>query len=211
MLAWMGAVTALGIALGSPLATLHHELLTAHMAQHILLSLVAAPLFLIGSRPQRPIGPPAMCWVIGVGTLIAWHVPGLFELGVHSPRWHPVEQATFLGSGLLFWWPVLQSGRRTAEWWAPLYLFLAMLPCDALAAFLAFSDRVVYPTYLAAPGALGLSPLQDQECAGALMWFAVTVAYAVPAAIVTIGYLSPLNHPRDTVGGMSCPGARPPV
>jgi putative membrane protein len=73
----------------------------------------------------------------------------------------------------------------------PLYLFLATLPCDILSAFLAFCGRVVYPSYLAAPRLLDLSPLQDQECAGALMWVSVTFIYLIPAVIITVQILSP--------------------
>jgi cytochrome c oxidase assembly factor CtaG len=72
-----------------------------------------------------------------------------------------------------------------------LYLFAATLPCDVLSAFLAFSDRVVYPAYLSAPRHFGLSVLQDQECAGALMWLCVTFAYVIPAAVITTRILSP--------------------
>jgi cytochrome c oxidase assembly factor CtaG len=73
----------------------------------------------------------------------------------------------------------------------PLYLFLATLPCDILSAFLAFCGRVVYPSYLAAPRLFDLSPLQDQEFAGALMWVSVTLIYLIPAVIITVQILSP--------------------
>ena len=198
MLAWIGAAAVIWIVIGSPLAMLHHQFLTVHMVQHILLTLVAAPLILLGARPRRLIVHPAICWAVGVGTYIAWHIPAVFTLGFHSHAWHTLEQATFLGSGLLFWWPVIQSGPRTSRGWTPLYLFLAMLPCDALSAFLAFSGGVVYPMYLSAPVTFGLSPLQDQECAGALMWFSVTLAYAIPATIFIIQYVSP-PPPRPAV------------
>jgi cytochrome c oxidase assembly factor CtaG len=72
-----------------------------------------------------------------------------------------------------------------------MYLFLATLPCDALSAFLTFCDRVVYPQYLSAHRLFDISPLGDQECAGALMWVWVTLAYLAPAAAVTIQMLSP--------------------
>ena len=91
-------------------------------------------------------------------------------------------------SGLLFWWPVVQPWPSTATWprWTvPLYLFLATLPCDALSAFLAFSARLVYPAYLSATRPFGLSALDDQACAGALMWLSVTIAYAMSAAVIT--------------------------
>jgi putative membrane protein len=77
-----------------------------------------------------------------------------------------------------------------------LYLFLATLPCDALSAFLAFCDRVVYSSYLTAPRLFNISPLQDQQCAGALMWTCATFIYLIPAVVVTIQILSPASaHP----------------
>ena len=80
----------------------------------------------------------------------------------------------------------------------PLYLFLATLPCDVLSAFLAFSDRLVYSVYALGPQHGGLTALQDQASAGALMWFCVTFAYGVPAAIMMISVLSP-QHARKVL------------
>ncbi len=72
-----------------------------------------------------------------------------------------------------------------------MYLFAATLPCDALSGFLTFCDRVVYSSYISAPLAFGLSPLEDQECAAALMWVAVTIIFLVPAVLITLKILSP--------------------
>ncbi|HTW65822.1 MAG TPA: cytochrome c oxidase assembly protein [Bryobacteraceae bacterium] len=190
---------ALWIAAASPLAVLDHQLLTFHMAQHLLLMTVAAPLILLGamSRLQGLGGlaaHPVFCWLAGTITVIAWHVPSLFELGMHSAPWHAFEHATFFAAGMLFWWPVIQpwpSLARSPRWGVPLYLFLATLPCDALSAFLAFCGRVVYPHYLSAHRLFDISPLADQECAGALMWVWVTFVYLAPAAVVTLRMLSP--------------------
>ena len=220
--AFIGGLFALWAAIESPLAALDEELLSVHMVQHLLLSVVAAPLILLGapalpllhgvprrfmlrdglahvlrSRPLRALGralaQPAICWSVAIVTFIGWHTPQLFQLGLRSEPWHAVEHASFLGSGLMFWWPVVQPWPSTANWprwWVPLYLFAATLPCDGLSAFLAFSDRVVYPAYLSAPRHFGLSALQDQECAGALMWLCVTIAYVIPEAVVTTTLLS---------------------
>ena len=128
---------------------------------------------------------------------IGWHTPAMFELGLRSEAWHAFEHASFLVSGLLFWWPVVQPWPSTATWprWTvPLYLFLATLPCDALSAFLAFSDRLVYPAYLSATRPFGLSALDDQACAGALMWLSVTIAYAMSAAVITTKALAWEGH-----------------
>jgi putative membrane protein len=220
--AFVGGLFALWAAIGSPLAALDEKLLSVHMVQHILISLLAAPLILLGapalpllygvprifklrsgavrlvrSRLVRSLGrgcaQPAICWSVAMVVFIGWHTPPLFQLGLRSDGWHAVEHASFLGSGLLFWWPVVHpwpSSPKGPRWSIPLYLFAATLPCDGLSAFLAFSDRVVYSPYVAAPPAFGLSALQDQECAGALMWLCVTIAYAIPAAIVTTRLLS---------------------
>ena len=220
--AFVSGLFSLWIAVGSPLTAFDDDLLSIHMVQHVLLMAVAPPLLLLGAPAlpflhglpkgfvQDALGPflrwryiarlgrilaePVFCWLSAMIALIAWHVPTLFELGLRSEAWHEVEHASFLVTGLLFWWPVVQpwpSVARWPRWRIPLYLFLATLPCDALSAFLAFCDRVVYSSYLTGPRLFNISPLQDQECAGALMWACATFAYLIPAVVVTIQILSP--------------------
>ena len=70
------------------------------------------------------------------------------------------------------------------------YLFLATLPCDILSGFLVFCERVVYPVYFSSSQPFGLSALEDQQCAGALMWTCVTLVYLIAGAIVTARLLS---------------------
>ena len=70
------------------------------------------------------------------------------------------------------------------------YLFLATLPCDVLSAFLVYSERVAYPVYLSTPRHSGLSVLEDQQLAGALMWTVVTIVYLAAAAILSTRLLS---------------------
>jgi putative membrane protein len=201
----MGGLAALYVAVGSPLAELDHHLLTAHMAQHLLVMTVSAPLILLGMPVLRSMNKaihPAFCWFAGTGVVIAWHVPVLFELGMRSAYWHAFEQASFLAAGLLFWSPVIQALRNEpspaiARWHIPLYLFLATLPCDALSAFLTFCDRVVYPNYASAHRHFDISALGDQEFAGALMWVWVTFVYLAPAAAITIQLLSPQRGDLD--------------
>lgn len=193
---------------------LQHILLMTVASPLILLGEPALP-FLHG-LPQRvvrgPLGaflrwPPAQrfghaltnpmfCWLVAMGALVGWHVPSVFEHALRSEGWHRVEHASFFATGLLFWWPVVQpwpSVARWPRWRIPLYLFFATLPCDLLSAFLTFCDRVVYTAYLTVPRLVDVSPLQDQECAGAMMWVSATVIYLIPAVIVTIKILSPFG------------------
>lgn len=152
-------------------------------------------------RLESVLAYPVFCWLAAMFALVAWHVPVLFELGLRSDVWHIVEHACFFATGLLFWWPVVQpwpSVARLPRWSIPLYLFLATLPCDTLSAFLVFCERVVYSSYLTSPQFFNLPPLEDQECAGALMWVCATFAYLIPAVIVIVQILStPSVHPAE--------------
>jgi putative membrane protein len=213
LLVWVG--------LGSPLSLLDHELLTVHMVKHLLLMTFAPPLILLGtprellprhrrqrlmeliarplhSAPMRQLGHrllhPAVGWVGATATLVVWHIPSIFVLGMRSQMWHGIEQASFLVTGLLFWWTVVEPSRNTLKWPESsilLYLFFATLPCDILSGFLVFCDRVVYPVYLSPLRRFGLTALEDQQCAGALMWTCVTVIYLIAGTILTARLLSP--------------------
>ena len=145
---------------------------------------------------------PVICWLGAASTLVAWHIPTLFVLGLRSPIWHGIEQASFLATGLLFWWPVVQPLPNRLKWPESsilLYLFLATLPCDILSGFLVFCDRVVYPVFLSSTQSFGLSALEDQQCAGALMWTCVTVVYLIAATVFAARLLSPLRSKECSI------------
>jgi putative membrane protein len=225
--AFVAGVAGIGLAIGSPLEAFDDVSLTVHMVQHLLLMSVSPPLILLG-WPALPlvhglprwvgrfvIGPisrstfikwlagavtnPLVCWLAAAFALIGWHLPGMFEAALRFDWLHELEHASFLATGLLFWWPVVQpwpSANRWPRWSIPLYLFCATLPCDLLSAFLAFCDRVVYQSYLSGPMMFGVSALQDQECAAALMWVSVTLVLLIPAVVVTMEILSPAKAHR---------------
>jgi putative membrane protein len=231
--AFLAGVAGIWIAIGSPLEAFDDVSLTVHMVQHLLLMSISPLLILLG-WPILPfmrglprwvvrhiVGPvsrsnffksfanlvshPVVCWLGAAFALIGWHIPGVFEAALRLDWLHELEHASFLATGLLFWWPVVQpwpSTNRWPRWSIPLYLFCATLPCDVVSAFLAFCDRVVYASYLSGPRILGISPLQDQECAAALMWVSVTFILLFPAMVVTMEILSPmkahqLGQPRN--------------
>ena len=204
------------VAMASPIAHLDHELLTVHMLQHLLLMTIAPPLIWLGAPAdlllhglprrftecplrrlwQSKVGNgfarvarrPKLAWLAACAVLVGWHIPKLFALGMQSASWHLVEHLSFLATGLLFWWPVVQSSAGESM---ILYLFFATLPCDILSGFLVFSDRVVYPIYFSSSHLLGFTALVDQQCAAALMWTCVTIVYLVAGAILTARLLSP--------------------
>jgi putative membrane protein len=226
--AFVLAVVALWAAVGSPLAGLDHQLLIVHMIDHLLVAAVVPPLIWL-SAPVLPlwvgaprwlggrahaaiargafrfvrllVGHPVTSWLAASLTILGWHVPAAFELAQRSASWHWVQRASFLATGLLFWWPVVRpwsTVSRLPRGAVPLYLFAATLPCDALSAFLVFCDRVVYRPYLAEPRHFEVSALTDQQAAGALMWVSITLLYLVPAVAITVGALSPARRRRGT-------------
>jgi putative membrane protein len=216
------------VAMASPLPVLDHAMLTAHMVQHLLLMTLAPPLIWLG-MPRKPLAHallrrfsqttgrplrsepmlqsvvthPALCWFAAAGTLVVWHIPSVFMLSLRSQMWHGAEQASFLATGLLFWLPVVRPWQDSLKWPESsilLYLFFATLPCDILSGFLVFCDRVVYPVFLSSPRSYGLSALEDQQCAGALMWTCVTVVYLIAGAVFTARLLSPRRSPHQSEG-----------
>jgi cytochrome c oxidase assembly factor CtaG len=235
--AFMTGLFSVWTATASPLAALDHQSLTMHMVKHLLLMTVAAPLILAGgpaaallSGLRKRFVPtdalvddsfsarPILCWLAATATVIGWHLPAAFQLALRSHWAHDFEDVSFLLAGLLFWHPVMRplpTVTRSPRWSVPLYLFLATLPCDVLSAFLAFSNRLVYPSYLSTTQLFSLSPLQDQECAGALMWVWVTFAYLIPAVVITMQILSPghdYSHKPPRIGHLllyfrDCPRA----
>jgi cytochrome c oxidase assembly factor CtaG len=189
------------------------------MAKHLLLMVLAAPLILFGAvsrallsalpnwftrdrlvvmtRVRSLLGhvfdSSIFCWLAGTTTVVAWHVPFFFALSMSSHAWHTIEDLSFICAGLLFWKPIITLPTKEAQmpqWPLVLYLFLATVPCDILSAFLVFCGRVVYPYYLSTNQPFSLSALQDQECAGALMWVTVTFACLIPAVLITMSLLS---------------------
>ena len=125
--------------------------------------------------------------------MFAWHTPALYELALRSSTWHQVEHACFFLTSLIFWWPVVQPWPSREQWprWAMVpYLLVADLENTALSAILVFSDRVLYPSYSAAPRLFGFSALDDQAAAGSIMWVIGSLAFIVPAVAIAVQCLS---------------------
>lgn len=184
-------------ALVSPIDALGSVLFAAHMVQHELLMVVAAPLLVLGRplavwvwalppawrsalggffhrsawrRPWLLITAPLSAWVLHALALWLWHVPALFEAALASEFVHAVQHICFLGTALIFWWSVLGVVTRRHRGIALLSLFTTMVHTGALGALLTLSTVVWYPTYRASASAWGLTPLEDQQLGGIVMW-----------------------------------------
>ena len=241
---FLGGLALLFVALASPLDAFSSLLLSAHMVQHLLLMMVVPPLLLLG-QPMLPIlrglprnftkegsGPflrwpalqtlgsflvaPAFAWLAYNVSTVAWHVPSLYEMALHSRAWHNVEHATFFWTAILFWWPVVQpwpSRPRWARWFVIPYLLTADIINTAISGTFVFADKVLYPTYAASPLA-GISPQYDQSAAGVIMWVPGSLFYLVPAVIIAMQLLSgtrPLARARGSLPSHDRKGVVPLV
>lgn len=203
-----GYVT-LWFALISPLDALGDEyLFSAHMVQHMLISIVVPPLLLLGTpqwlqawvveqiragRVLRWIGQPVVAFGIFNADLWLWHVPALYDATLSNDAIHAFEHLTFFAFGLLFWLPVLGPARivpRISKGFAIFYLFLACQPMVVLGALLTFAAQPLYAPYVAAPRVWGLSPLQDQQLGGLIMWLPTNIPYLLGITLLFFQWLA---------------------
>src|SRR6266536_2941940 len=138
------------------------------------------------------------CWTAFVFTSIVWHTPSMYQLALGFPTLHAVEHFCFLTTALLFWSPIIQPYPLVPQmprWTLIPYLFLADFQNTALSAFLMFYERVLYPAYETAPRITGMTALEDQAAAGAIMWVASSIVFLIPVGLITIEVLSRKRTP----------------
>jgi ferredoxin len=165
----------------------------------------------LGCRELKQVGRvlvhPVVSWFALAAAIIVWHLPPLYELGLQSQAWHRIEHACFFWAAVLFWWPVIGVWPNNPTWprWAMIpYLVAADLVNTGLSAVLCFSDHVIYPSYQLAPRLWGISALDDQAAAGAIMWVPGSIAFLLPAVVLGMRALEParpstiLPIPRST-------------
>jgi cytochrome c oxidase assembly factor CtaG len=203
------AMVVVAVALVSPLDALASALASAHMVQHVVLVLVAAPLLAFSapgvallrgspvvvrravSRGRRRFGlsrsrlrllrDPAAVWLLHVVTLWFWHAAGPYGAALEHELVHVLEHVTFLVTAVLFWRVVL-GGRlsgRVAPGLAVLLVFAMALQSVLLSALMTFAPTPWYPAYATTTEVWHLDPLADQQLAGVIMW--------VPAGLIYVG------------------------
>lgn len=212
MWAWFGGLGAIVLALASPIEYYDTTLFSVHMIQHLLLSFVAAPLLVLAapmtlllrvaspearrgwilpvlhSRPVRIISHPLVAWTLFAGVMWFSHFSPLFDAALTDVVLHRLEHALFLGSALLFWWPVVGADPSPHRMTYPgrvLYLALGM-PLSSLLGLVIFSARTpLYEHYATLPRDWDPTPMADQALAGGIMWVGGDAAF-VAALVVTV-------------------------
>jgi putative membrane protein len=222
--AFLGGLACLCAAILPPVDEAADARLSAHMVQHILLLTLAPALLLLGDpilpllrglpdslrrslaavlrgrrlrRAVHALVHPLVGLLFSSVILWIWHVPALYQLALRVPAIHLIEHASFFAGGLLFWFPVVQPWPSRPRWptgaMIP-YLLAADVQNTVLAALLTFSDRVLYPFYELQSRATAAAALDDQVLAGVIMWVPMSLAYLIPAALLTIRVLSPATR-----------------
>lgn len=203
-------------ALSDPMDDLSDRFLVAHMAQHELLIVVAAPLMALGaplvatlwalppttrSRVSGVVRRPALtaAWMalsapltvfsLHAIALWTWHLPALYDLAlVHEPV-HVLEHACFFGTAVLFWWGIAHGRYGRAGYGAAVvYVFATAVHSGVLGALLTFSPHVWYAPYLVAHPS-GMTPLEDQQLAGLLMWVPAGIGFVAGALALFAAWL----------------------
>ncbi len=201
--AFGASLVVLGVALNGPLHNLSDGyLFSAHMVQHLALTLVFPPLLLYGTPAWvvRPLLGPA--WVLrsarratrplAAGALFSapitlWHVPQFYESALEHHPLHIVQHLVFIATAVIMWWPILSPVPELPRASYPtqlIYLFALGLPMSLAGALITLSEQVLYPFYAGAPRVWGLAPLADQQLGGLLMWVVGTIYLWVAASVV---------------------------
>lgn len=230
-----------GLALLSPIDHWASWMFTFHMAQHLLLNMMAPPLLLLANpfpvvlwglparaRPRvgrlltrrtpvrralRALTLLPVAWLVHVGTLWAWHLPVAYQAALEHELIHDLEHLTFFGTGLLFWWRVVNPAPRLHG--RPhaghiLYLLAATAQNTALGALIGLTGRVLYPYYIATPRLWGFTPLDDQALAGGLMWGSGHM-YLIPILVLIARMLGAEERARQRAEAVRLgPRAEPP-
>ena len=119
-----------------------------------------------------------------------WHLPVLFQATLENDAVHTAQHVSFFGSALLFWWAIIYGKRGLASYGAGvLYLFTTSIHSGILGAFLTFTHRVLYPVYSGSTESWGLTPLEDQQLGGLIMWVPAGLVYILAALVMFAGWL----------------------
>ena len=212
-----GGWVALFVALVSPLHAWGRVLFSAHMTQHEVLMLVAAPLLVLGrplvvflwalplnwsrwlgnlgkissiNRLWRVITIPFVAWVVHAIALWTWHIPPLFEAVQRNEAIHTAQHLSFFISALLFWWALIHGPQGAMGYGAAvLYLFTTSVHSGVLGALLTVAGSVWYPSYAGLTTSWGLTPLEDQQLGGLIMWIPAGLVYLIAGLALFAGWL----------------------
>jgi cytochrome c oxidase assembly factor CtaG len=224
---------ALAAALCSPLHQLGEHLFTFHMIEHEIVMAVAAPLVVL-ARPAiaalwalpvaarqlvaralrgravrtswRALTRPGCATLLHGGAIWLWHVPGVFDAAVTTAWIHRVQHLSFFLTAVLFWWALVRINEYGIATW---HLFVTMIHTSVLGALMALAPRVLYGVQTADAAQWGLTPLEDQQLAGMVMWVPAGTIYAGAALVFMALWISGAGGPTRPRAASEPPDLKP--
>ena len=212
-LGWISLV----IALDSPLHELGEQLFWVHMTQHEILMLISAPLLVLGQplvafiwalapswrdrvatvareKTVRTLwgffSAPLSAWLLSALAVWTWHIPWLFDETLHSNWIHAAQHTTFLGTAILFWWPLANRISTIGYGGGLAYVFTTILHTSVLGALLTFAPRPWYSSYITTAPAWGLTALEDQQLGGLIMWIPAGTLLLIVALFLLVRWMN---------------------
>lgn len=188
-LSFFTALALLFVTLNGPLHDLSDfYLFSAHMVQHLVLTLIVPPLMIHGTpgwmlrpllrrpalyRLARRTTSVVACFVIFNLVLAFWHLPPLYNLALAYHPVHITQHLMFIAASVLMWWPLMSPLPDLPRAPYPaqmLYCFLMVIPMSIISIYIAMADTLLYPAYAIAPRIMGITPMDDQQYGGLIMW-----------------------------------------
>ena len=186
---FFAGLTIIFLSLNGPIHDLSDfYLFSAHMVQHLLLTLAVPPALIAGVRggmlrpllAVRGVGPvarwltrPIICYALFNVVLAMWHMPLFYNAAMADHNVHILQHLTMMITATLMWWPLMSPLPELPRLSYPgqmLYCFLMVIPMSVVAIYIALADSLLYPAYAAAPRIWGISPMMDQHIGGLIMW-----------------------------------------
>lgn len=214
--AFLSGLAVLFLSLNGPLHDLSDSyLFSAHMVQHLLLTMLVTPLMIAGTpgwmlRPAlrsravaavaRRITNPVFCFLAFSLTLTIWHLPLMYNQAMAHHNVHIVQHLCFLVASTLMWWPLMSPMPELPRLSYPkqmLYVVLLTLPMTLVSVYITYADAAMYPAYAAAPRLFGLTPVEDQQMGGLIMWIPGGLVFI---AVMTIVFFKWAAAESDDVG-----------
>lgn len=216
VISFTAGVLVIMLSLNGPLHELaDNYLFSAHMVQHLVLTLLMPPLLLagcpdwllralirrtIGLGSARVITGPLIAFGIYNLVLAGWHFPMFYNWALENHTIHIVQHLMFMGAAVLVWWPVVDPVPELVRLQSPMrmvYLFALSIPMSVISALITLSEDVLYGWYDAAPRVFGLTALDDQQLGGLIMWVPGALVFWIAISIIFYKWATQENRDEE--------------